>query len=62
MLSPIEENYLKALLHLTFITDKEEAGTNELAAYLGAKPATAIQMLKRLKEKEMIQYEKHGKI
>lgn len=62
MFSQTEENYLKALLHLTFINDKEEAGTNELASYLGVKPATANDMLKRLKEKKMIQYEKYGKI
>jgi DtxR family Mn-dependent transcriptional regulator len=62
MLSPTEENYMKALLHLTFINDKEEAGTNEIATYLGVKPATANDMLKRLKEKKMIQYEKYGKI
>lgn len=62
MLSSTEENYLKALLHLTFISDKEEAGTNEIAAYLGVKPATANDMLKRLKEKQMIQYEKYGKV
>ncbi|MEJ7766664.1 MAG: metal-dependent transcriptional regulator [Chitinophagaceae bacterium] len=62
MLSSTEENYLKALLHLTFISEKEEAGTNEIAAYLDVKPATANDMLKRLKEKKMIKYEKYGKI
>lgn len=62
MLSPTEENYLKTLLHLTFINEKVEAGTNEIAAYLGVKPATANDMLKRLKEKKMIHYEKYGKI
>lgn len=62
MLSSTEENYLKALLHLTFISDKEEAGTNEIAAYVGVKPATANDMLKRLKEKKMIRYEKYGKV
>lgn len=62
MLSFTEENYLKALLQLTIISGKEEAGTNEIAAYLGVKPATANDMLKRLKEKKMIHYEKYGKI
>jgi len=62
MLSPTEENYLKALLHLTINNDKQEAGTNEIAAYLGVKPATANDMLKRLKEKKMIVYEKYRKI
>lgn len=62
MLSSTEENYLKALLHLTFISEKEEAGTNEIAAYLSVKPATTNDMLKRLKEKKLIHYEKYGKI
>jgi len=53
---------LKALLHLTLISDKEEAGTNEIAAYLGVKPATANDMFKRLKEKKLIRYEKYGKV
>ena len=63
MLSFTEENYLKALLHLTMeVEDKIEAGTNELAFYLGVKPATATDMLKKLKEKKLISYEKYGKI
>ena len=57
-----EENYLKALLYLTLNSDKKEAGTNEIANYLGVKPATANDMLKRLKEKKLIRYEKYGKI
>ncbi len=62
MLSFTEENYLKALLHLTTETgDKEEAGTNEIAAHLNVKPATANDMLKKLKEKKLIDYEKYGK-
>jgi len=62
MLSFTEENYLKALLHLTIKTgDKEEAGTNEIAAHLNVKPATANDMLKKLKEKKLIDYEKYGK-
>ena len=63
MLSFTEENYLKALLHLTTeVEEKVEAGTNELAFYLGVKPATATDMLKKLKEKQLIDYVKYGKI
>lgn len=62
MLSFTEENYLKALLHLTLISDKPEAGTNEIAVYLGVKPATTNEMLKRLKEKKMVKYERYGKV
>lgn len=62
MLSNTEENYLKALLHLTDLNSiKEQAGTNELANYLGIKPATATDMLKKLKEKGLVDYEKYGK-
>lgn len=60
MLSYTEENYIKALLRLTL--EKAEAGTNELAAHLGVKPATATDMLKKLREKQLIDYEKYGKI
>ncbi|MDI1235731.1 MAG: metal-dependent transcriptional regulator [bacterium] len=60
MLSQTEENYLKALFHLT--SEKSEVGTNELAATLNVKPATVNDMLKRLKEKKLINYEKYGKI
>jgi DtxR family Mn-dependent transcriptional regulator len=62
MLSTTEENYLKALLQLTVEQpQKPEAGTNELAAHLGIKPATANDMLKKLKEKKLIHYERYGK-
>jgi DtxR family transcriptional regulator, Mn-dependent transcriptional regulator len=63
MLSYTEENYLKALLKLSFQNEeKPEAGTNEMAAYLGVKPATATDMLKKLKEKNLVTYKKYGKI
>ncbi len=63
MLSYTEENYLKALLKLSFKNeDKPEVGTNEMAAYLGVKPATATDMLKKLKEKDLVSYQKYGKI
>ncbi|MDI9341383.1 MAG: metal-dependent transcriptional regulator [Sediminibacterium sp.] len=63
MLSYTEENYLKALYHLMVEKDtKPEAGTNELAAYLGVKPATVNDMLKKLKDKKLITHERYGKI
>jgi len=62
MLSYTEENYLKSLFHLTIEkADKKDAGTNELAAHLAVKPATANDMLKKLKEKKLVAYEKYGK-
>ena len=62
MLSSTEENYLKALLKLTFESESNEAGTNELALLLALKPATVNDMLKKLKEKQLVAYEKYGKI
>ena len=63
VLSQTEENYLKSLLHLTLEDDNREgAGTNELAGWLGVKPASVNDMLKKLKEKKLVQYEKYGKI
>lgn len=63
MTSFTEENYLKALFHIA--SEKKnsiEVGTNELAAYLNVKPSSVNSMLKKLKEKELISYEKYGKI
>ena len=63
MLSFTEENYLKALLQLQLNeVDKEGIGTNELANHLTVKPATANDMLKKLKEKLLVEYEKYRKI
>ncbi|MCD0487755.1 metal-dependent transcriptional regulator [Pedobacter sp. MC2016-14] len=63
MLSYTEENYLKGLLKLCHQNgEKNEAGTNEIAAYLGVKPATATDMFKKLKEKKLVDYERYGKI
>ncbi|HWW38918.1 metal-dependent transcriptional regulator [Pedobacter sp.] len=63
MLSYTEENYLKALFKICSQCEgRPEAGTNEMAAYLGVKPATATDMFKKLKEKGLVDYERYGKI
>lgn len=62
MLSYTEENYLKSLLKIAFESGTNEAGTNELASHLAVKPATVNDMLKKLKEKELVDYKKYGKI
>jgi DtxR family Mn-dependent transcriptional regulator len=62
MLSQTEENYLKALLRISFDNNTNEVGTNELAAQLDVKPATVNDMLKKLKDKELVSYKKYGKI
>ena len=60
MLSHTEENYLKNLFNVG--EGEKEVGTNELAAWLGVKPASVNDMLKKLKEKKLVDYEKYGKI
>lgn len=63
MLSITEENYLKVLLHISEEDNKQqEAGTNQVAAHLNVRPATANDMLKKLKEKGLVDYQKYGKI
>ena len=66
MMSLTEENYLKALIYLSSLApglkEKKEVGTNELASYLKLKSSTVNEMLKRLKEKRLINHEKYKKI
>ena len=62
-ISHTEEDYLKALFRLiSGKQGKKEAGTNELAATLRLKPASVNSMLKKLKEKALIDYEKYRKV
>jgi DtxR family Mn-dependent transcriptional regulator len=63
MLSFTEENYLKALIQLSLEHGQGyESGTNQLAGLLGVKPATATDMLKKLRKKRLIDYKRYGKI
>ncbi len=57
-----EENYLKSLFKISIENENQEVGTTTLAAVLGVKAATANDMLKKLKEKDLVLYEKYGKI
>ena len=62
-MSLAEENYLKALYHLIFEKEgQNEARTSELANLLKVRPASVNDMLKKMKEKSLISYEKYGKI
>ncbi|MEM9297194.1 MAG: metal-dependent transcriptional regulator [Bacteroidota bacterium] len=62
MATTTEENYLKAIYSLNADRNGKELGTNELASHLSISPATVSSMLKKLKEKEFIHYEKYGAI
>ncbi len=50
-----EENYIKAIFHLQQATGS--VTTNELSARLNTKPASATDMLKKLKVKNLLHYE-----
>lgn len=57
-----EEDYLKALFYLIVERGNEKAGTNMLAEYLNVTPASANSMLKKLRAKDLVAYEKYGKL
>lgn len=61
-LSKNEEDYLKAIFHLTFEIDEKTAGTNQLAQDLGISPASVTGMIKKLKTKKLVDSEKYGKV
>lgn len=62
MLSYTEENYLKAMFKIATETGNEGIGIKDLAIQLEVKPSSVNEMLKKLKEKILVDYEKYGKI
>lgn len=58
MLSYTEENYLKAIFHLS-AGDHKEVSTNELAAALNTRAASVTDMVKRLSRKGLIGYARY---
>jgi DtxR family Mn-dependent transcriptional regulator len=62
MLSKSEEDYIKAIFQLAYTIGGEKIGTNQLAQQLDVAPASANNMLKRLKEKNLVDYQKYGKL
>lgn len=57
-LSTAEENYIKAILKISERGHKS-ASTNAISKHLSTSPASVSDMLKRLSEKELINYEKY---
>ncbi len=55
--STSEENYIKAIYHLQQQDDM--VTTNELAAELKTKPASVTDMMKKLKAKKLLNYERY---
>jgi DtxR family Mn-dependent transcriptional regulator len=60
MSTTAEQDYLKAIFHLT--RRKDRAGTGDLASHLGVTPASVTGMLRRLcgRLPAPVHYEKHG--
>ena len=52
-----EENYIKSIFHLQ--QDTGLVNTNSLAAEMHTRPASVTDMLKKLKGKKLLQYEKY---
>lgn len=58
MLSYTEENYIKAIFHLSGDMGKE-VFTNDISEELNTKPASVTDMMKKLSLKELINYKKY---
>ena len=56
------EDYLKAIFNLTHEGDVKKLGTNQLADNLGLSPASVSVMIKKMKDKQLVDYERYGKI
>lgn len=53
-----EENYLKTIYHLTS-TSSKEVSTNEIAERMATKASSVTDMLKKLAEKDLLNYKKY---
>jgi len=58
MLSKSEENYLKAIFHLSIKTEKG-ISTNAIAQQLATKASSVTDMVKKLSDKELVLYKKY---
>lgn len=57
-ISPSEEDYLKAIYHKT-TADAPVVSTTLLAEEMGAKPSSVTDMVQRLSEKALVEYQKY---
>jgi len=58
VLSYTEENYIKAIFHLSEDIEKEVL-TNDISEALSTKPASVTDMLKKLSQKDLVNYKKY---
>lgn len=61
-LTKSEEDYLKALFQIVIENEEVKVGNNQLADYLKVSPASANNMIKKLKAKKLVVSEKYGKL
>ncbi|NER13068.1 metal-dependent transcriptional regulator [Leptobacterium flavescens] len=61
-LTKSEEDYLKALFQIIIESEVTKVGNNQLAEYLKVSPASANNMIKKLKGKKLVISEKYGKL
>ncbi|HTN46389.1 MAG TPA: metal-dependent transcriptional regulator [Flavipsychrobacter sp.] len=62
LLTYTEENYLKTIYALQYREDKGEVSVNEIAERMQTRPATVTDMMRKLSEKELIEYQKYKKL
>tara|TARA_B100000900_G_scaffold36394_1_gene27261 strand:+ start:21305 stop:21961 length:657 start_codon:yes stop_codon:yes gene_type:complete len=58
MITLTEENYLKAILSISLMSE-DKVSTNEIAEEINTTPASVSDMIKKLEEKKLIKYEKY---
>ena len=59
MFSQSEENYLKAIYHLELDLKETSINTNLIAESLQTKASSVTDMLKKLAQKKLVDYEKY---
>ncbi|MFT4062043.1 MAG: metal-dependent transcriptional regulator [Edaphocola sp.] len=60
-LSFTEENYLKAIYYLQQDSNTQDVSVNDIAERMSTRPATVTDMMRKLSEKQLINYEKYKK-
>ncbi len=53
-----EENYLKAIFRLSQMADVKKISTSAIAEALGNNPASVVDMIRKLSDKQLIEYDK----
>jgi DtxR family Mn-dependent transcriptional regulator len=53
-----EENYLKSIFRLSQMTDVKKISTSGIAESLGNNPASVVDMIRKLSDKQLIEYDK----